>query len=193
MARVSRRLGALALGLCVCACHESQSGKMSHSCTEKGCLDSAGFRLHPPDDVWPDGVYALDVAFDDDAYSCAFTVPDAIDAATDLDAYTFPVHCSPDFSDGFIFGAFLDAVMASITHRDGSSKRETWTQIPGFYYLTVRTRKLAQSFSVTVTLDAEPYFDASEPLYYEKNQPNGADCEPTCHNAQTELYVTAPP
>ena len=191
MVRVSCWIGTLALGLSVHACQEPESGKAPHSCTEKGCLDSARFTLHPPEDVWQNGVYALDITFDDAAYFCAYTIPDAIDSAQNKD-FRIPIHCAPDLDGPGIFGATLEPVVVSITHSDGSSRSQTHTAIPGSYYLSVLTPTLAKSVSVTITLDAEPFFAASEPFSYVLNQPNGSDCEPTCHSGFVEFRVPVP-
>jgi len=176
MVRVSRWLMLVFFALGPDACVEP------HACTEMGCVDSAGFTLHPPDDQWEDGVYALDVTFDDAAYACHFTLPDAIDSATGQ-GVAIPLDCAPELD------ASLDAVVTCTTHSDGSSSSQTCTPIPGRYYLSVQTLTLAKSLSVSVTLDGGPYFAQSLALSYTVSQPNGPSCEPTCRNATAVFHV----
>lgn len=155
----------------------------SHACTEIGCNDSAGFILHG--DTWENGAYALSIWFDDAVYSCSFTMPDIIDSATGQ-GVTIPVPCTPELD------ASLDAVVTCTTHDDGSSSSQVCTPVPGHYYLSVQTPVLAESLSVSVTLNGERYFEASQQLTYVSSQPNGPSCEPTCHNATAELQVIHP-
>jgi hypothetical protein len=142
--------------------------------------------VHPPDDVWEDGSYAVDVAFDHANYSCRFTMPDAVDFATQNAGVPIPIDCAPALE------ASLDAVVPLITHSDGRWITQTFTPIPGHHYLSVRTPALA-AFWVAVTLDGTPYFEDSSKLYYTVNQPNGPDCEPTCRNALEEFQVPGAP
>jgi hypothetical protein len=128
-------------------------------------------------------VYAVNVRFDDAAYACHFTLPDAIDSATGQRA-TIPIDCAPELD------ASLDAVVTCTTHSDGSSSSQICTPIPGRYYLSAQTPTLAESLSVSVTLDGEPYFDQALPLSYRVNQPNGPSCEPTCRTATVDFHVT---
>jgi hypothetical protein len=142
-----------------------------------GCNDQASFTIRPPDSHWDDGVYSLQVQFDDAAYSCTFTLPEALPAEGSWQA----LDCTPWLQ------AYLTPEVHCEEHTNGDSSSQVCSPIPDQYYLQASSAGTPASLSVTLQRDSDTMLDETQTLSYSATQPNGPECGPTCRQASIDF------
>lgn len=160
----------------------------THACTDVGCFDSAVVEVQRQG-VWADGAYSLDVTVDGRQYRCRFELgPRRADRET-----TPVIDCAPSLPPAPL-GQWPTIEPVGLLEADGEctpaadgglapSCRRRRYRIAIPLDPSVQEVALRLAFAETVLLEQ------THRLEYEKHQPNGPDCSPTCRNARLQLEV----
>jgi hypothetical protein len=149
-------------------------------CTLEGC-DSAAYVEIRREGAWWEGTYTLELVVDDaEPRSATFVVPDDLPEG--------------GWSKGIAFGD--DQVRASLSQRsmcssthspDGNSGSGSCTPIPDEYDVSLELAGNPKTIGITLTRDDQTLLADERSPKYERNYPNGSDCDEGCSQGSYEL------
>ncbi len=154
------------------------SACIGQTCTLIGCSSAAYVNIGRAG-AWQAGSYALDLSMDDEQRHCDFAVPDDLPPAGLL----VPLDC----------GAGVSALLGqrskctSTTSSDGNSSSGSCTPIPDEYELTLELMGNPKTVSITLSRDGSTVLSDSRKPKYERDYPNGPDCDQGCSQASYQL------
>lgn len=129
--------------------------------------------------AWQDGSYALDISMEDEQRSCNFAVPDDLPAAGLL--------AMLDCGEGVFALLGQRQNCTSTTSNDGNSASGSCTPIPDEYELTLELTGNPKTISITLARDGTTLLSDSRTPKYERDYPNGPDCDEGCSQASYPL------
>lgn len=141
-------------------CLTAAGCSVSHACTEVGCTSGFTLAFQKASTPWEPGTYSVNIDADGKQITCTATLPLS---ATDAE----PSSCSDKSVQLGVSGSALPAAEHSLSEL-------SFTSMPA-------------RVKVTVTRDGMIVGDKEFTPTYEKSQPNGPDCEPTCNSASGSL------
>ena len=144
-------------------------------CTLIGCSNAAYIDIGRTD-AWPDGAYSLELSMDDEQRSCDFVVPDDLGRFVTLDC-----------GEGVTAQLEQRTKCTSTTSSDGNSSSGSCTPIPDEYEISLELIGNPKTISVTLSRDGSTVLSDSRKPKYERDYPNGSDCDEGCSQASYKL------
>lgn len=148
------------------------------TCTLIDCSNAAYVDIGR-EGAWQDGSYTLEVSLDDEQRRCDFVVPD------DLPAKDRSV--SLDCGDGIDAQLGHPSKCTSTSSNDGNSGSGSCTPIPDEHEISLELRGNPKTVSITLSRDGAVILSDSRAPKYERDYPNGSDCDEGCRQAGYEL------
>ena len=150
---------------------------VSGVCTEVGCSDQFHVAMTGADGSIPPGIHVLTVTVDDSPVTCVFQVPLPAGQSLPNCPGLWAVNVSP-------------ATTCTETSTS-TAKSLTCTPIPGQFFEEFTIMGKPAQVSVTLTVDDTVILSRTETPTYQKTQPNGPQCEPTCQQASVNWTFSA--
>lgn len=147
---------------------------IGQTCTLIDCSNAAHIEVRR-EGPWQDGSYTLELSFDDEQRRCDFVVPDDLPSAGSL--------ASLDCGDG------VDALLGqrrkctSTSSTDGNSGSGSCTPIPDEYEVSLALTGNPKTVNVALSRDGAIILSDSRAPKYERDYPNGSDCDEGCTQA----------
>jgi hypothetical protein len=164
--------GGLLRGLLLsCGLVFAGSACVGKSCTLIGCSNSANIDIGR-DGAWQDGAYTLELSLDGEGRRCSFIVPD------DLPPYGRGAGL--DCGEGVDATIWQRSTCSSTVSRDGNSGSGACTPIPNEYEIALELSGNPKTIAITLARDGTALLSDSRAPKYERDYPNGPDCDEGC-------------
>lgn len=151
---------------------------LGQTCTLIGCSNAAYIDIGR-EGAWHDGSYALELSFDDEQRSCAFVVPDDLPSGGRL----LPLDCG-DGVDALLRQRSKCTSTSSNNGNDGSG---SCSPIPDEYEISLELMGNPKTVGIMLSRDGDVILSDSRAPKYERDYPNGSDCDEGCTQAGYQL------
>lgn len=149
-------------------------------CTLEDCSNAAWVQIGR-DGAWQEGTYTLEISLEDqEPLITTFVVPDDLPPETQSRLV--------DFGDDRVRATFSQRRECTSTgSQDGNSDSGTCTPIPDAYELELELVGNPKTVGVTLTRDEQTLLSDTRSPKYERDYPNGSNCDEGCSAASYEL------
>jgi hypothetical protein len=148
------------------------------SCTEIGCIDQTVVTLHTASGTWAAGTYSLELTAGSLAATCTFTTADPMSDPVQMVCSTTAIRVE--------FRPFGDC---RTDEDDAGGTIDVCHGVPSAFQLLVTVPGVFPQIAIDLTRDGQNASGGILAPQYHVNQPNGAECGPTCHQAAADMVV----
>jgi hypothetical protein len=150
------------------------------SCTLIGCFDQFSASVRRADGSFPSGSHRVEVLADGTSLTCTFTFPAADPSGGGYVYATCPSGLSVSVSPALTCTEVTTA----------TTRSQQCDPIPGQFVESITFIGTPGQIHVWQYVDDAGILDATAAPSYQSSQPNGPDCEPTCHQASASWTLS---